>query len=689
MQKTSVTSIGGWQVQPDELSISNGELTHQFQSKVFHVLIVLAENQGNTITRDYLIEVVWNNNINVGQRGLNNAIWQLRKALQSDVLENDAIKTISKLGYQLTLKVEQEQPDLDRIKPSLSQALLAGTAFLLILFSIAAYLYIDNDVESQIANRYSTTPITFYEGMEELPDVSSDGKKLAFIREMADQNSTINVKSLVNPEAPLQLISIHDSAETRPVWGNNDESLAFLRLNRLGSCELFIKTLRDQSERFIDSCLYRRFIKTMDWSGDSRWIAYAKPLTNLDNAAIFIFDLQENRSRQFTFPDSSSVDSQIAWANSKNHLAFTRDHNNFSSLFIKILDGETKLLTTFDNLITGITWSSDDRAIIVNLFGQGRYEFWRYDVETGNKSLMHSDETLRNPTAVPDSGSYIFAKHAAKERIQLFSTKGKEESPIIRSSRRELYGEYSPQNNHFIFMSNRSGNFEIWIANKQGTNVKQVTKNSSAILIPSWGKDDVFVVTRAEKNNKKRDIFAGNINDNKLVNITSDSFDYRNLQWIEDNRFLVNSNRSGSWELWIVDIETKQLEQVTNFGAFYGQFNKEQNLLYFTKENTAGIWQLDMDSGIEKLVSNKLALDDWGNWGLVDDSLLYLRRGNQEDSLEAQNLSTGKIDVIKTFSKNQIKVNRGFRLRDSHFALTTLGHKESDLYILSPSTKTR
>ena len=57
--------------------------------------------------------------------------------------------------------------------------------------------------------------------------------------------------------------------------------------------------------------------------------------------------------------------------------------------------------------------------------------------------------------------------------------------------------------------------------------------------------------------------------------------------------------------------------------------------------------------------------------------------GEHEDFIESLDLLTKQITTLKKFEKNQIKVNRGFRFRSGYYMLTTLGHKESDLYRLS------
>ena len=45
---------------------------------------------------------------------------------------------------------------------------------------------------------------------------------------------------------------------------------------------------------------------------------------------------------------------------------------------------------------------------------------------------------------------------------------------------------WSPDSTKIIFNSTRSGNFDLWAMNADGTNLIQLTTNGAADLHPSW-----------------------------------------------------------------------------------------------------------------------------------------------------------------------------------------------------------
>ncbi|WP_141291955.1 winged helix-turn-helix domain-containing protein, partial [Ideonella azotifigens] len=80
-------------------------LSENLSVKTAAVLQRLAERAGEVVPRERLIAEVWEGNSYTGSRALTQAIWQLRRVLDTEAAAGgeSAIKTISKAGYQLLL----------------------------------------------------------------------------------------------------------------------------------------------------------------------------------------------------------------------------------------------------------------------------------------------------------------------------------------------------------------------------------------------------------------------------------------------------------------------------------------------------------------------------------------------------------------------------------------------------------
>jgi eukaryotic-like serine/threonine-protein kinase len=84
----------------------NGEMTH-IRRKELEVLALLASAHGAPVTRQAFINAIWDGNDLVGERGVNNTIFSLRRVLQDNDAQHPLIRTLPRRGYQLAVAVQQ------------------------------------------------------------------------------------------------------------------------------------------------------------------------------------------------------------------------------------------------------------------------------------------------------------------------------------------------------------------------------------------------------------------------------------------------------------------------------------------------------------------------------------------------------------------------------------------------------
>jgi DNA-binding winged helix-turn-helix (wHTH) protein len=91
----------------------NGDTVH-FEPKVMQVLLALASEPGEVVTREHLRKAVWPD-VFVGEDVLIRAISELRRAFSDDPREPHTIQTIPKVGYRLRPLLETLQKNPNRI----------------------------------------------------------------------------------------------------------------------------------------------------------------------------------------------------------------------------------------------------------------------------------------------------------------------------------------------------------------------------------------------------------------------------------------------------------------------------------------------------------------------------------------------------------------------------------------------
>lgn len=97
--------VGRWEVQPFRNSIDNGEANLRVEPKVMAVLVALARGAGEVVTRNQLIDEVWQGRL-VSDEVLSRCVSLLRSALDDDPREPQYVQTIPRVGYRLVCPVE-------------------------------------------------------------------------------------------------------------------------------------------------------------------------------------------------------------------------------------------------------------------------------------------------------------------------------------------------------------------------------------------------------------------------------------------------------------------------------------------------------------------------------------------------------------------------------------------------------
>lgn len=96
--------LGSWQVSPDLGLLRQGETEQRLEPMVMNVLVLLASSDGDVVTSDQIVDVVW-----AGRPTAPEAIVQkikiLREKLGDDPKDPKYIQTIPKIGYRLVCPV--------------------------------------------------------------------------------------------------------------------------------------------------------------------------------------------------------------------------------------------------------------------------------------------------------------------------------------------------------------------------------------------------------------------------------------------------------------------------------------------------------------------------------------------------------------------------------------------------------
>lgn len=626
--------LGAWLVQPSLGRMSLDGRTVQVRPKVMDLLVHLAGSPGIVISKETLLNEVWRTEA-ISESALTRTITELRSAVGDDANQPRFLETIPKRGYRLIAPVSpiasSEQSRPRRRRPL---ALAIGFAGLLLGACIA--LLISEMPRAEPTEAPRVRPLTSLAGLEGQPCFSPDGKQIAFVWSgEADDNLDIYVKRI--GEDKLVRLTTHPAPDQSPAWSPDGRAIAFVRPTRTGVA-LYAVPAVGGGESFVANLRRTRTTtwtpartRILDWFPDGRTLAVADQNSPEEPFNIIRLSLDTGQRHQLTSAAPHSYgDSQPAVSPDGRTVAFTRSPSSRNSSDIHIVPvtgGEPRRLTFDHNVITGLAWTEDGRGIVFSSergAAAGAGSLWRLPV-SGSTSRSEPEQLAGiGPRAIVPAISrrgplLAYQEYLADTNLwRAPSTGSGSPERLISSTREETLADYSPDGARIAFASNRSGNWEIWMADADGANSRQLTSFAGAPAhSPRWSPNGRLLAF-AHTSEGNADIYTITPEGSLVRRLTVEPSQEDTPSWSRDGRWLYfSSNRSGTFEIWKVDVhQPVQPVQVTHGGGTNPFESADGQHLFYQKGEATDleIWSRPISGSEESRVLGPIHGAPAGAW---------------------------------------------------------------------------
>lgn len=762
--------IGDWFVDPRSNLLSNADKTCRVEPKVMHVLVCMAEQPMRTVTKEAFMQEVWNGTV-VTDDALSRCISELRKVLGGSPRNPQYIETIRKSGYRLIapMTLVSDEAEGNGAAPSAAwpppesadgwtsaraaqpphksdTRMLLGSLGLLITV-LVGFLWFSGAFERKTEIPFRTAPFTSLPGEELQPAPSPDGEQIAFVWNGDDgENYDVYVKQ-VGSETLMRLTDA-PADESSPAWSPDGKSLAFVRCAD-DQCGIFIMQALGGVEREVVN-LGPRKIESLVWSPEGSALAYSAQSEPGEAFSLYLLSVETLEERRITSPPVSSFgDFNPAFSPDGERLAFTRSViDGVQDIYVIPIQGgaEPRQLTSDGAEITGLDWSADGRDIIFASNRGGASSLWRIPLAGGTPTFITtaSDGVSMHQPSVSRTGERLaYEQRAIETNIwQLRRPNGDRPQPqrLISSTRWDSHPAFSPNGERIAFASQRSGNQEIWISERDGSNPVRLTFFDGPLAsTPRWSPDGTQIAFDSRGEGHADVYVTGTAGDRPRRLNTSEADDVA-PSWSSDGKWIYfASNRSGRWQIWRKPAGGGKAIQVTRKGGVAALESPDGQWLYYTKSDTAGIWRtptsgipvdtsqatdgvpLDSAGGAdaaeagsltaeeaatpgslavadtaalaaaeaaadaayeEELVLAHLATSDAGNWAVLEDGIYFIRRREEGPRIEFLSFADGLIYSIA--SLNSIPEHPSFAVSPDGqwFLITQVDRSESDILMV-------
>jgi len=236
----------------------------------------------------------------------------------------------------------------------------------------------------------------------------------------------------------------------RPAWSPDGKRLAFSSA-RDGSVDIFV-TAAD-SHGTVNITRNPAWDDYPTWSPDGNKIAFS---SNRDGPyKIYIMNADGSGVRRLTSGDS--WDTTPAWSPDGTKIAFVSDRSGTFQIYTVDVDGSNlRQLTNYPNLNAFPSWSPDGKQIV--------YQSYQ------DESAAQGDDAIQD----------------RDYEIMVIPSRGGVPRRLTDNQSADIQPAWSPDGRRIAFASDRSGSFQIYTMNPDGSGVTAMTGGAGGFVSPAW-----------------------------------------------------------------------------------------------------------------------------------------------------------------------------------------------------------
>ncbi len=140
----------------------------------------------------------------------------------------------------------------------------------------------------------------------------------------------------------------------------------------------------------------------------------------------------------------------------------------------------------------------------------------------------------------------------------------KREANLSRHAAADRDPAWSPDGKRIAFVSDRDGNFEIYVMNADGSGQRRLTTNSAADRNPAWSRDGKQLIFQSKRDGNE-EIYLMNADGSRQTRLTSNAGDdiFPDLS-PDGTKITFTSNRNGNLDIFVMNADGSQQTPLTN-----------------------------------------------------------------------------------------------------------------------------
>lgn len=308
---------------------------------------------------------------------------------------------------------------------------------------------------------------------------------------------------------------------------------------------------------------------------------------------ISVYDFETKESVNITSNDSQDIIPM--WHGNRIYFLSDRDENKRMNLFVYDFDnGETRQLTRFEEF--DIKFPSIGSENIVFEYGGYIYRFNLASEEYRKVPVFVHDDVLASrggqiqvhdqvssASASPDANRVVFG--ARGEVFTVPVENGITRNLTNTSGVHERNAEWSPDGKMIAWISDASGENEIWVAGQNGTTpARQLTEGADTYYINLEWSPDSKKILFSDKMQRLRYVDVESARVTEVMQ--ADAWEIVSYDWSPDSRWIayVKPEVKSMAKIYLYNLTNNETHEVTDgwYASSNPRFSRDGNYLFFT-----------------------------------------------------------------------------------------------------------
>lgn len=536
------------------------------------------------VARDDLQQLLWPGETYVDfEDGISTAVRKVRTALGDSATNPRFIETLPKRGYRFIAPVFPDggaakvvEPDRDPPSAERPRRLAFVAASAVAAACVFVFFY-PREAKMSVDDLlgYFEVPLTSYRGIEGGPSLSPDSRQVAFTwNGGSGDNWDIYIKLVDSTTDKPTRLTDDPAFDYSPAWSPDGSRIAFLRSSSSQETDvtLMVMSALGGGTRTVRGGLNRpggvfgeakALMTQVAWSPDGRFLAFSalKDESDEPTLSLALTPLDGSDVRWLTGPTGDYGACSPAFSPNGNRIAFVRRVGWGSGHDIYVLDlgsdstprAAPRRLTNFARSVGNPAWTSDNDTLL--FWGEksgGQSGLWAVSASGAEPARLVRPNSRLNSlplmntltiTADEPSQSHRLAFPVVHEdrdiwEVDVAGLQAGNPRPLVETNAVEAGAVVSPDGSRLAFISDQSGDRELWITDRNGGQAVQLTHlGSERMGLPDWSPDGTSIVVHGYANGQG-DIYLVNAATGASSRLVATPADEQQPSWSPDGKWI-------------------------------------------------------------------------------------------------------------------------------------------------------